>query len=59
MRNQAKSEAEADGVGGSSKDFGLVLDDKEEKTGSGMDESEAENIDWEFWGGLIKSMLKM
>jgi len=55
MRNQPRSEAEADGMGSGSKEFGLNLDDQHE--GKSVDaEEEAKQIDWEFWGGLIKGM---
>ena len=57
IRNQPRSEAEADGMGTGSRDFGLNLDGQNERKSLNMEEN-ANQIDWEFWGGLIKGMLR-
>ena len=51
----AKSEAEAEGVGPNSHDFGLELRETE-TNGLEMTDEEAEQIDWDLWGGLINGM---
>ncbi|WFD29681.1 GTPase-activating protein [Malassezia sp. CBS 17886] len=49
QRKQARSVAEAEGLGTGSTEFGIgVLKD------SDADGAEEDKIDWEFWGGLIK-----
>ena len=55
MSKHAKSEAEAEGVGPNSHDFGLELRETE-TNGLEMTDEEAEQIDWDLWGGLINGM---
>lgn len=55
QRNQPRSETEAEGVGASSKEFGVgtVLKEEGPSHAHELSDEAAEKIDWEFWGGLI------
>ena len=54
QRTRARNQTEAEGVGSRSKEFGLLPDNQNAPTDE-TEVDEADRIDWEFWGGLIKS----
>ena len=54
QRTRAGNQTEAEGVGSRSKEFGLLPDNQNAPTDE-TEVDEADRIDWEFWGGLIKS----
>lgn len=55
QRNQARSEAEAEGLGAASTEFGVgsALAENDPSHAHELSDEAAEKIDWEFWGGLI------